>query len=205
MIRTLFALLVCGALFAAVSRPSIASAEETKPVAAPQNPVVVFDTSLGKFEVELYASKSPITVKNFVEYVNDKFFDNTIFHRILGKPENSDFMIQGGGFGKDSKEKPTRASIKNESGNGVKNCKYAIAMARTNDLNSATSQFFINVKDNAFLDEHQYCAFGLVTSGTDVIDKIKSVPVKNGPLTPGERATPVEQVVINSARMKAAQ
>jgi cyclophilin family peptidyl-prolyl cis-trans isomerase len=163
-----------------------------------KNPVVVVKTSLGEFEVELYQDKSPITVKNFLAYVEDKYYDGTIFHRVM-----DDFMIQGGGFTKDGQKKETKAPIKNESGNGVKNVNYAIAMARTDDLNSATSQFYINVKDNDFLDDNKYCAFGMVIKGREVIDKIKGVKVnKPGQLS---AAQPVEPVVIESARVKAAK
>ncbi|MBI3829018.1 MAG: peptidyl-prolyl cis-trans isomerase [Planctomycetes bacterium] len=159
------------------------------------NPVIVFDTSLGSFEVELYQEKAPITVKNFLDYVNEGFYDGTIFHRVI-----DNFMVQGGGFTPDGKQKSTKAQIKNESGNGVKNCNYGIAMARTNDLNSATCQFYINVKDNTFLDDNKYCAFGLVTSGRETIDKIKKV--KTGQHS-GHGDWPVTNVTINSAKVKA--
>lgn len=160
------------------------------------NPTVVFETSLGSFEAELYEDKAPITVKNFLEYVNEGYYANTIFHRVI-----DGFMIQGGGFTADGQRKPTNAPIQNESGNGAKNVNYGLAMARTSDLNSATSQFYINVKDNDFLDDGQYCAFGLVTAGQDVIDKIKLVPVnKPGKLS---EAQPIEPVVILSASVKA--
>ncbi|MCZ7646941.1 MAG: peptidylprolyl isomerase [Planctomycetota bacterium] len=159
------------------------------------NPIVVFTTSQGSFEVELYADKTPATVQNFVQYVSDKHYDGTIFHRVI-----DGFMIQGGGFGADGKQKPTRAPIKNESGKGPKNCNYGIAMARTSDLNSATAQFYINVADNAFLDDGQYCAFGKVTQGTQTIDKIKKVAVdKPGRLSEAQPKTPV---VIESATVK---
>ena len=159
------------------------------------NPKVEFDTTQGTFEVELYQDKAPITVKNFLDYVNEKFYDGTIFHRVI-----DGFMIQGGGFGTDLRQKPTNAQIKNESGNGAKNCNYGIAMARTGALDSATAQFYINVKDNGFLDDNKYCAFGLVTAGRDVVDKIKKVAVnKPGKLS---EAQPVEPVVVNSARIK---
>lgn len=158
------------------------------------NPVVVFDTSLGSFEVELYQEKAPITVKNFLEYVKEGYYDGTIFHRVI-----DNFMVQGGGFTPDGNQKKTKASIKNESGNGVKNCNYGIAMARTSDLNSATSQFYINVKDNDFLDDNQYCAFGLVTNGQATIDKMKKVKTHKKGM---HGDWPVENVVINSAKLK---
>jgi len=113
-----------------------------------KNPVVEMDTSEGKIKIELFADKAPITVKNFLKYVDDKHYDGTIFHRVI-----SNFMIQGGGFEPGLKEKQTRDPIKNESSNGVANKRGTLAMARTNVPDSATSQFFINVKDNAFLDK----------------------------------------------------
>lgn len=159
------------------------------------NPVVVFDTNLGGFEVELYQDKAPVTVKNFLAYVGEGFYDGLIFHRVI-----DGFMVQGGGFTPDGQQKKGKAPIKNESGNGVKNCNYGIAMARTSDLNSASSQFYINVKDNSFLDDNQYCAFGLVTSGQATIDKIKKVKTTR---KSGHADWPVEDVVINSAKLKA--
>jgi cyclophilin family peptidyl-prolyl cis-trans isomerase len=176
------------------------------------NPVVVIDTSMGKIKVELFEDKSPVTVKNFLSYVDDKFYDNTIFHRVIGK-ENSrdgnDFMIQGGGF-QDFTEKKTKDPIKNEAGNGVSNKRGTLAMARTNDPDSATSQFFINVKDNDFLDRSArgagYAAFGKVIDGMDVVDKIKAVrtgtkvfTVKGGQKAPFQDV-PVEDVVIKSIK-----
>src|SRR5437870_217544 len=112
-----------------------------------KNPVVIMDTSHGKIVLELFAEKAPITVKNFMQYVDDKFYDGTIFHRVI-----PDFMIQGGGMEPGLKEKKTREPIKNEAGNGISNERGTLAMARTNVADSATAQFFINVKDNNFLD-----------------------------------------------------
>jgi len=134
------------------------------------NPVIVIETSKGDIKVELFEEKAPITVKNFLKYVDDKHFEGLTFHRVI-----SNFMIQGGGFDEKQNERKTRDPIKNESGNGVPNNRGYIAMARTNDLDSATSQFYINVKDNPSLDKGQYCAFGRVIEGLDVVDKIKSV------------------------------
>jgi len=172
------------------------------------NPVVVIDTSLGKIRVELSEDKAPLTVKNFLSYVDDKFYDNTMFHRVLGK-ENSDedFMIQGGGFA-DFKEKSTKGPIKNEAGNGLSNKRGTLAMARTRDPDSATAQFFINVKDNGFLDRTAgsagYAVFGKVIDGLDVVDKIKAVrtetklfTVKGGQKAPFQNV-PVEDVLIKS-------
>jgi cyclophilin family peptidyl-prolyl cis-trans isomerase len=139
---------------------------------------VEFKTSEGDFIVELYPNKAPVTVANFLQYVKDGFYTKTIFHRVI-----NDFMIQGGGFERDLYEKPTRGSIKNEANNGLKNKVGTIAMARTNDPDSATSQFFINLSDNAFLDykgpqpdQIGYCVFGQVISGMQVVKKIGLIP-----------------------------
>lgn len=139
---------------------------------------VEFQTNKGNFTIELYPEKAPKTVENFLQYVNDGYYVGTIFHRVI-----NNFMIQGGGFERDLFEKPTKAPIKNESNNGLKNKAGTIAMARTQDPNSATSQFFINLKDNAFLDYTSprpdkigYCVFGKVINGMDVIKKIGVVP-----------------------------
>ena len=139
--------------------------------------MVKLETNHGTMTLELYDDKAPETVKNFLEYVNSGFYNGTIFHRVI-----DGFMIQGGGFEPGMKHKETRAPIKNEAGNGLKNDTYTIAMARTSDPNSATAQFFINVKDNHFLDYtaptvqgYGYCVFGKVVDGTDVVDAIKKV------------------------------
>jgi len=139
-------------------------------VAQAANPAILIETSKGDIKVELFEDKAPITVKNFLQYVDDKHFDGLTFHRVI-----SNFMIQGGGFDADQKERKTRDPIKNESGNGVPNNRGYISMARTNVLDSATSQFYINVKDNPNLDKGKYCAFGKVIEGLDVVDKIKNV------------------------------
>ncbi len=161
-----------------------------------KNPTVVMKTSLGSVTIELYPDKAPETVKNFLQYVNDKFYDGTIFHRVI-----SNFMVQGGGMDKAMNKKPTRAPIANEAANKVKNERGTVAMARTSEPNSATAQFFINVKDNGFLDYRDsspqgigYCVFGKVTSGMDVVDKIKEVPT-------GAQDIPKTQVVIESIRV----
>lgn len=161
------------------------------------NPVVIFQTSLGSFEAELFQDKVPVTVKNFLAYVGENFYDNTIFHRVI-----AGFMVQGGGFTVDGKQKPTKPPIKNESGNGTKNVKYGLAMARTQDVNSATAQFYINVENNDFLDDNKYCAFGMVINGRNTIDKITAVKVSQ----PGKlsEAQPIQPVVIQSVRLKAA-
>jgi len=156
------------------------------------NPSVVVKTSMGSFTIELYPDKAPATVKNFLLYVDESFYAGTIFHRVI-----DGFMVQGGGLDREMTKKATRAPIVNEAGNKLKNTVGTVAMARTGEPNSATAQFFVNVKDNAFLDYRDsspegigYCVFGKVVSGMDVVEKIKAVPtgVKNGmrdvPLTP---------------------
>src|SRR4051794_19476899 len=140
--------------------------------ASAANPVVVMETSMGTIKIELNEEKAPITVQNFLKYVEDKHYDGTIFHRVI-----SNFMIQGGGMEPGMKEKKTRAPIKNESGNGLKNDRGTIAMARTRALDSATAQFYINVVDNPNLDQGKYCVFGKVIEGMDVVDKIRKVKV----------------------------
>lgn len=169
------------------------------PAKAADNPVVAVETSLGTFKVELFADKAPITVKNFLSYVEKKHYDNTTFHRVI-----SNFMIQGGGFEPGLKQKPTDAPIVNEAANGLSNSRGTIAMARTSDPNSATAQFFVNVKDNTFLDKAQaqdgygYCVFGRVTEGMDVVDKIKMVETgRKG----GMSDVPTTDVIIKSIRV----
>jgi cyclophilin family peptidyl-prolyl cis-trans isomerase len=184
------------------------------------NPQVVIETSMGNVTVELYEDKAPISVKNFLGYVDDKFYDGTVFHRVIGA-ENSDrdFMIQGGGFTPDLKPKDTKDPIKNEATNGLTNDKYTLAMARTGVVDSATSQFFINVgSDNGFLNHRSpdprgfgYCVFGKVVAGTEVVDKIKAVPTttkpgfaknpQTGKLVPTEYENcPKSDVVIKSVK-----
>lgn len=162
---------------------------------------VVIETSLGKIEVELDKEKAPKSHDNFLAYVDKKFYDGTIFHRVI-----KDFMIQGGGMGEDMAEKKSLGPIKNEAGNGLLNTRGTIAMARTNVVDSATSQFFINTVDNAFLNHRNetpqgfgYAVFGKVTSGMDVVDKIRAVPTgaKNG-----MEDVPTTPVVIKSIRRK---
>jgi len=162
-----------------------------------KNPMLLVSTSMGDIKIELNEEKAPVTVKNFLTYVNDKFYDGTVFHRVM-----PDFMIQGGGFDKDMKEKTTRPPIKNEAGNGLKNDVGTIAMARTSVVDSATAQFFLNVKDNGFLnhrDETQggfgYTVFGKVVDGMDVVRKIEHVQTTNkGP----NQNVPAEPVIIKS-------
>jgi cyclophilin family peptidyl-prolyl cis-trans isomerase len=161
------------------------------------NPQVTLVTSQGTIKLELYPDKAPVTVKNFLDYVNSGFFNNTVFHRVI-----PNFMIQGGGFEPGMRQKPTKAAIKNEAANGLKNDRGTVAMARTSDPDSATSQFFINHKDNAFLnkaqaqDGHGYCVFGKVVAGLDVVDKISAVPTGR---KAGQGDVPVNDVVLQSA------
>ena len=161
-------------------------------------PKVKLATSMGDIVVQLDPAKAPKTVENFLSYVKDKTYDGTVFHRVI-----NGFMIQGGGFTADMQQKPTRAPIPLEAANGLKNDTYTIAMARTGDPNSATAQFFINVKNNDMLnapspDGHGYAVFGKVVSGTDVVDKIKAVPTTNkGPY----QNVPATPVTINSATL----
>jgi cyclophilin family peptidyl-prolyl cis-trans isomerase len=163
------------------------------------NPMVEVNTNLGSFTLELYPDKAPISVKNFMEYVNKKFYDGTIFHRVMPT-----FMIQGGGFTPDMMKKATGAPIKNEATNGLSNLKGTIAMARTGEINSATCQFFINVKDNPGLDyrgetpaEYGYAVFGKVIDGMDTVEKIKGVPTET---KSGYENVPVKPVIIKSMR-----
>jgi peptidyl-prolyl cis-trans isomerase B (cyclophilin B) len=160
-------------------------------------------TSAGDFRVELFRDKAPITVDNFLSYVSREFFDGLIFHRVI-----PGFMIQGGGFDPAMSQKKTDAPIKNEAANGVKNKIGSIAMARTNVVDSATSQFFINVADNAFLDHRStnpdgfgYAVFGQVIEGLDVVRKIEKVKTGN---RAGHQDVPIEAVVINSVRLEPA-
>lgn len=145
-----------------------------------ENPIVLLETTSGDILIELYPDKAPETVKNFLQYVDDGFYNNTIFHRVI-----PGFMIQGGGMGARMDEKETREPIKNEADNGVKNERGTIAMARTMEPHSASAQFFINLVDNDFLNFSEptingwgYCVFGKVTDGMDVVDKIAKVKTK---------------------------
>ncbi len=159
-------------------------------------PKVKLSTSMGDIVVQLEPAKAPKTVENFLQYVKDKHYDGTIFHRVI-----DGFMVQGGGFTADMAQKPVRAPIALEAANGLKNDKYTIAMARTNVPDSATAQFFINVKDNAMLNARQpsgdgYAVFGKVVQGSDVVDKIKAVATGN---KGGHQNVPSSPVTITSA------
>ncbi|MBT9613883.1 MAG: peptidyl-prolyl cis-trans isomerase [Burkholderiales bacterium] len=162
--------------------------------------MVKLKTNHGDISLELDAEKAPITVANFLEYVQNGFFNNTVFHRVI-----DGFMIQGGGFEPGMNQKPTGAAIKNEADNGLKNDIYTIAMARTSDPNSATAQFFINASNNDFLNYTSptpqgwgYCVFGKVVEGQDVVDKIRKVRTGN---KGGHQDVPVDDVVIESAEV----
>ncbi len=182
----LFALLLCFTV-----QSSHSSTQEHKIM-------VKLHTNKGDITLQLDAEKAPGTVKNFLEYVNSGFYSGTIFHRVIGN-----FMLQGGGFEPDMKQKKTNAPIKNEAANGLKNDKYTIAMARTGDPHSATAQFFINVKDNDFLnypgqDGWGYCVFGKVVEGKEVVDAIRNVKTGN---RSGFQDVPLEDVIITGAEV----
>lgn len=181
--------------------PAVTTVEpkaETKTPSNPNNPIVRIETSMGPIKVELFEDKAPLSVKNFLAYVEDRFYDGTIFHRVM-----PDFMIQGGGFEPGMKQKPTRPPIKNESDNGLSNLRGTVAMARTSAPDSATAQFYINVVDNPSLNRNLaedgvgYCVFGQVLEGMAVVDKIRRVrTTRLGP----HAAVPIEDVTIQSVR-----
>ena len=162
--------------------------------------MVVLHTNHGDITLELDEKRAPKTVANFLDYVRSGHFDNTLFHRVI-----DGFMIQGGGFGPGLKQKPTRAPIDNEAANGLKNSRYSVAMARTNDPHSATAQFFINVADNDFLNHKSpdakgwgYCVFARVVKGTEVVDRIKAVPTGDRGM---HQNVPKDDVVIERAEI----
>ena len=193
MLRS-FTILVAGALLltGCIEKPTKQASVST----GGSNPLVLIDTSMGPIKVELFQDKAPGTVANILAYVDDKFYDGTIFHRVM-----PDFVIQGGGYEPGLKQKPTKAPIKNESDNGLKNLRGTLAMARTGDPHSATCQFFINVKDNPNLDKPTerfgYCVFGQVVEGMDVVDKIRMVTT--GPIAT-HYDVPMQDVIIKSIR-----
>ncbi|WP_430462922.1 peptidylprolyl isomerase [Thalassolituus sp. LLYu03] len=174
-----------GALILSLLASAFASAESN-----PDTVHVVMNTNLGAIELELDHAKAPLTVDNFITYAESKHYDGTIFHRVI-----RDFMIQGGGYTQDMRQKATLPPIKNEAENGLKNVRGSIAMARTSVVDSATSQFFINVKDNAFLDhgarDFGYAVFGKVVKGMDIVDQISTTPT-------GPRDIPQQPVIIES-------
>lgn len=158
--------------------------------------MIIFETNMGDIHINIDADKAPVSSKNFVDYVNAGFYDNTIFHRVI-----KNFMIQGGGFTQDMQQKSTQAEIENEAKNGLKNTQYTLAMARTAAPHSASSQFFINTADNAFLDFPAqdgwgYCVFGEVVEGQAVVDKIGEVATGN---VGGHTDVPNDAVIINKA------
>ena len=158
--------------------------------------MILLVTNLGDIVLELHPDYAPLSVENFLVYVDEGFYDGTVFHRVI--PE---FMVQGGGFTQEMQRKNTHAPIMNEASNGLLNTRYSVAMARTSEIHSATSQFFINLNDNTFLDhgvrDFGYAVFGRVAQGTDVLDRIAAVKTgRRGP----HSDVPLEPVVINSAR-----
>jgi len=161
--------------------------------------MIILKTNMGEIHINVDAEKAPITAKNFIDYVEDGFFDGTIFHRVI-----PNFMVQGGGMNEEMQQKPTKANIENEAKNGLRNVKYSVAMARTSAPHSASSQFFINVNDNQFLDfpgqdGWGYCVFGEVVAGMDVVDKIEKVETIS---LGGHSDVPGEAVIIIKASIK---
>jgi cyclophilin family peptidyl-prolyl cis-trans isomerase len=182
-----------------LSSLAFSSVHAQEPAATDAKPVkVTIETSKGAIELELNAAKAPVSVANFVNYAKKGHYEGTVFHRVI-----PDFMIQGGGFTADLQQKPTDPPIKNEGNNGLKNTRGSIAMARTSVPNSATSQFFINVKDNSFLDYpgsdgYGYAVFGKVTKGMEVVDAIVSVPTTAAAVG---RDVPTEPITIKSVKV----
>jgi peptidyl-prolyl cis-trans isomerase B (cyclophilin B) len=174
---------------------------ETKPAAkAGANPMVVIETNYGNIKVELFKDKAPLSVENFLIYVKEGYYDSTIVHRVTTKPNGQKFVIQLGGITADMKQKPQKPGIKNEATNGLSNLRGTLSMARTSDINSGSSHFFINLNDNKFLDhtgtepaKYGYAVFGKVTEGMDVVDKIAMVEVGS---SGGYQDVPVKPVII---------
>jgi peptidyl-prolyl cis-trans isomerase B (cyclophilin B) len=191
-----FALLV---LLPALQTPQTPAAVPQAPAAlepAPGNPVAVISTSMGDITVELFKDRAPVSVENFIRYVNEGFYPGTIFHRVV-----KNFVVQGGGYGPGMVEKPTHEPIQNEATNGLRNVRGSLAMARTQTLRSATSQFYINVANNTALDhrgyapsDFGYAVFGRVLSGMDVADRIAQVATRD--------ENPVEPIIIKSVTVK---
>ena len=187
-LTALFALLLCSMM------------QSTYSLTQGKQKMVKLHTNYGVITLQLDAEKAPNTVKNFLDYVNSGFYQNTIFHRVI-----ADFMIQGGGFEPGMNQKAVNAPIQNEAANGLSNDKYTIAMARTNDPHSATAQFFINTKNNSFLNYsaansqgYGYCVFGKVVEGMDVVDAIRKVKTGN---KSGHQDVPQEDVIITGAEV----
>jgi len=196
-------LLTAAVAGAADPAPSAAApaAKEGSKMETGKNPIVVITTSMGTIEAELFADKAPESVKNFLAYAESGHYNDTVFHRVI-----KGFMIQGGGMTADMNQKPTKAPIKNEADNGLKNTVGTLAMARTSVVDSATSQFFINVKDNGFLDfksktpqGYGYAVFGKVISGMDVVTKIENVSTTSKGMN---QDVPIDPVVIKSITVK---
>lgn len=192
-VKTLFALLLAGLCVLPAHAAST-------PAQKGKSPMVKLHTNFGVITIKLDAEKAPNTVKNFLEYANSGFYNNTIFHRVI-----DGFMIQGGGFEPGMKQKPVNAPIKNEANNGLTNDTYTVAMARTSDPHSATAQFFINIKNNSFLNFTSesdqgwgYCVFGKVIEGTEVVDKIKKVATGSKGF---HQDVPTEDVIITQAEV----
>lgn len=198
MAKFIFTCLLAGFMAITLTAPASAQTEQRS------NPVVKLETSMGDIYLELYPDKAPNTVENFLKYVNSGFYDGLIFHRVI-----NGFMIQGGGMDKTMAQRPTNPPIENEASNGLKNEAYTVAMARTMDPHSATSQFFINVKNNTFLDYtapnaqgYGYTVFGKVVKGHGVVNKIKAVATSSQRGHDDVPTTPVEIIkasVVDSA------
>lgn len=185
-----------GMALATWAETNVSAVDTSSAAPSMETTMVIIKTSMGDIKVEVYNSKAPQTVANFLKYVDEGFYNGTIFHRVIGN-----FMIQGGGYTAAFRDKPTKAPIVNEAANGLKNMRGTLAMARTSVINSATCQFFINVVDNGFLDHRDkseqgfgYCVFGKVIEGMDVVDRIKAV--KTGAKGPFPQDVPLETVEI---------
>lgn len=185
---------------AAAAKPEAAAAEpeKAKPIEKESNPLVIFETTKGKMTIELYPKEAPVTVENFLTYVKEGFYEGTVFHRVIPR-----FVIQGGGMTADMERKKTHDPIVNEANNGLKNLRGTLSMARTNDPNSATSQFFINLVDNSALDYSKtspgYAVFGKVIRGLDIVDAIAAVQTT----TKGQyRDVPVQPITVTKAYVK---
>ncbi len=196
-LQKIFSILVFGSLLGCTAQPPTPSPSSTQ---QGKSDMVKLHTNHGIITIELNAEKAPATVKNFLEYVNDGFYNGTIFHRVI-----DGFMVQGGGFEPGMKQKTVKVAIQNEAANGLKNDNYTVAMARTGDPHSATAQFFINVKNNDFLNYtapnqqgYGYCVFGKVVEGMDVVDKMRKVKTGN---RSGFQDVPLEDVFITKAEV----
>ena len=184
-------------LMALLGVSCICFAETKEGTMTPKNPTVLVRTSKGDIKIELYEDKAPISVKNFLDYATEGYYDGTIFHRVI-----NGFMIQGGGFTKDMVQKPAKAPIKNEAQNKLKNTRGTVAMARTSTIDSATAQFFINDVDNPFLDykspnEYGYAVFGKVIKGMDIVDEIKGVKTGSKGMFQDVPVVPVEIISVS--------